>query len=68
MKKNVSNISKRFPWLIRLLVLSLVVAIYSWALRGLQTDFALFKWSYVTDFYHAFSHQIFLSWISQLND
>lgn len=54
MKKNVFHISKRFPWLIRLLVLCLIISTYIWALQGLQTDFSLFKWSYVTDFLSRF--------------
>ncbi|MEM7554125.1 MAG: phosphonate ABC transporter, permease protein PhnE [Cyanobacteria bacterium P01_A01_bin.84] len=48
--KNLSKFSQRFPWVNRLLILSLIVLVYSWALFGLKINFEYFKLSYVTEF------------------
>ncbi len=52
MMKNFASLRKRFAWLSRLLIFCLVVAIYAWALQGLNVDFELLKnsWPYITDF------------------
>ncbi|MBD2294802.1 phosphonate ABC transporter, permease protein PhnE [Anabaena sphaerica FACHB-251] len=53
MKKSFnSQFLHRYPWLINIVILLVMVGIYTWALQGLSVDFELLKnsWPYITDF------------------
>ncbi|HLO83637.1 MAG TPA: phosphonate ABC transporter, permease protein PhnE [Nostocaceae cyanobacterium] len=42
----------RYPWLLPLIILLILLGVYTWALQGLKVDFILLKdsWPYITDF------------------
>ncbi|MEC4814266.1 MAG: phosphonate ABC transporter, permease protein PhnE [Scytonema sp. PMC 1069.18] len=50
--KNISDIYQRFSWIRYLLILIFIIAVYGWALQGLEVDFQLLKdsWFYILDF------------------
>lgn len=47
-----SKLFRRYPWVIPLLILLILVIVYGWALQGLNVDFELLRssWPYITDF------------------
>jgi phosphonate transport system permease protein len=50
--KNLSHIWQHFSWVRYLLILIIIIAVYVWALQGLEVDFQLLKdsWFYILDF------------------
>ncbi|HEY9874042.1 MAG TPA: phosphonate ABC transporter, permease protein PhnE [Candidatus Obscuribacterales bacterium] len=52
LKIETSKFLNRYPWISRIFIVCVLVAVYSWALQGLKVDAKLLKdsWPYIIDF------------------